>query len=212
MEIRMRTQTLLNMTEAAEMVGMKRPTFYRKVKEKGDSTTIDGGKQKVDVSELIRVFGSDLKLNNKQNGTSERRNTESKPSKTVSTDGQQNNQAGNTHEKEIEIVKLSAELDKEKELKRQADEQVEYLKSQLEDEKSERRKAHALLTDKSKEKDSGAGEWEKSLKALENRLANQEKVSKETAEKEQKIIRQNRALKRALDEERNKSFFKKLFG
>ena len=79
----MREPTLLNMTEAAEMVGMKRPTFYRKVKEKGVSTTIDGGKQKVDVSELIRVFDSDLKLNNKQSGTSERSNTESKSSKTV---------------------------------------------------------------------------------------------------------------------------------
>ena len=69
-----------------------------------------------------------------------------------------------------------------------------------------------LLEDQSKDKESGAGEWEKSMRAVEARISNQEKESKETKEKAQKILRQNQSLKRALEAEKNKSVWKKLFG
>ena len=49
------TTTLLSMTEAAEMVGLTRPTFYRKIKELSVSTVTEDGKRKVDVSELQEI-------------------------------------------------------------------------------------------------------------------------------------------------------------
>ncbi|MCP4306942.1 MAG: hypothetical protein GY788_19100, partial [bacterium] len=49
-------------------------------------------------------------------------------------------------------------------------------------------------------------------KALEARLANQEKAEKDREEREEKILRQNKLLRNALKEERSRGFFKKLFG
>ncbi len=61
-------------------------------------------------------------------------------------------------------------------------------------------------------KESGAGAWEKSIKALEARLANQERAEKKREEREEKVLRQNQALRKALKAEREKGFLKKFFG
>ena len=73
--------------------------------------------------------------------------------------------------------------------------------SYFEDQKEQTKRITLLLDNRN----SGAGEWEKSFKALEERLANQEKAEKE-------FERQNKRLKKALQEERKKGFFQKLFG
>ena len=57
------------------------------------------------------------------------------------------------------------------------------------------------------------------MKALESRIANQEKAEKERQEREQKLLDENKRIKQAysrqkkeLEAEKNKGFFKKLFG
>ena len=83
----MSEKTLLSMAEAAEMVGLTRPTFYRKVEELDISVIEESGKKQVDVSELIRVFGSDFKLNNKaESKSSENLSADKKTSKETSED------------------------------------------------------------------------------------------------------------------------------
>ena len=63
------------------------------------------------------------------------------------------------------------------------------------------------------------GGWEKSMRGLEQRLANQEKAAKDREEREQKLLDENKRIKQAysrqkkeLEAEKNKGFFKKLFG
>jgi hypothetical protein len=198
------------MEQAAYIIGKTKKTIYNhKDRNKFSYEQDDEGRTVIDISELMRVYGSTPAITEKieelQSGEESsvgvitQNYTEKKNSK--KTDD-------NLEDKMI-IVKLEAELEKEKALKNKVEDDVEYFKIALEKSQETAQKVTMLLEGK---KESGAGEWEKSLKALENRISNQEKTAKDTAEKEQKIIRQNRALKKALDEERNKSFFKKLFG
>ena len=51
--------------------------------------------------------------------------------------------------------------------------------------------------------------WKSAIQGLEGRIANQEDEHKKERDK---ILRQAQALKKALDAEKNKSFFQKLFG
>ena len=88
-------------------------------------------------------------------------------------------------------------------------------KKLLEEEKAERKAANNLLEDhRGKE-----SKWDQQFRAIEQRLANQEKQAKERAENEEKLLNENKRIKqayskqkRALEAEQNKGFFKKLFG
>ena len=198
----MNSKTLLSMSEAAEMVGLTRPTFYRKVGELGISVTEDNGKKKVDASELIRVFGSDVKVKREGASTAPKMSVDKK-SAALNTDGDADTK--------IRLAVLEVELEREKKLREETKEQVEYFKEQIALEKEEKNKITLLLEDHNKKNDRSQ-DWEKSMKAIEARIANQEVKSKEEQERAQKILRQNQALKKALDAERNKSVWQKLFG
>ena len=209
----MSAQTLLSMTEAANMVGLTRPTFYRKAKYLGLSTVTDQGKRKVDVSELIRVFGSDVKIRQKNDNSTDRASNEklSKLSKSTSNSSNSEQTASEDFDNQIRIIKLEAELDIEKALRIEAKEQVEYLKEQIQVEKEEKRNMGLQITDQ-RERADRVGTWEKSIKAMESRIANQEQESKERNQREQKLSKQNQVLRKALQEEKSKGLFGKLFG
>jgi len=196
----MSTETLLSMSEAAEMVGLTRPTFYRKVEELGISTTDKDGKKKVEVSELIRVFGSEVKMN--------REDVSKKSADAVQTKLPVSN---DTKDLEIHIARLEADLEAEKKLRHEAKESIEYFKGQVALEKEEKNKITLLLEDHNKKQDD-AQDLSKAMAALESRIANQETKAKEEQERAQKILRQNQALKKALEDEKTKSFWQKLFG
>lgn len=208
----MAEKTLLSMSEAADMVGLTRPTFYRKVEELGISLNEDSGKKKVDVSELIRVFGNDFKL---QKEPMSKMSAGPSMDKNISTN-QLDPTDNNSESLSIKVAVLEAELKKEKELRNEIKEEIDYFKEQIALEKEEKKKITLLLEDhSSKEKESrGGDEWQKMMKALEQRIANQEKAVKEQRDREQRILRQNQALKKALEaeKEKSKSFFQKLFG
>lgn len=206
----MSEKTLLSMSEAAEMVGLTRPTFYRKVEELGISIVEDNGKKRVDVSELIRVFGTDVKINK------ERKEEVSKTSNNASTD--KKSRTEDDEDIRVKLAVLESELERERKLREEIKDEVEYFKEQVALEKEEKKKITLLIEDlRPKE---GRGEaWEKSMKALEQRIANQEKAAKEREEREQKLLDENRRIKqayskqkKALEEEKGKSFFQKLFG
>ena len=206
----MSEKTLLSMSEAAEMVGLTRPTFYRKVEELGVSIVEDNGKKRVDVSELIRVFGTDVKIHK------ERKEEMSKTSNNVSTD--KKSQTEDDEDIRVKLAVLESELERERQLREEIKDEVEYFKEQVALEKDEKKKITLLIEDlRPKE---GRGEaWEKSIRALEQRIANQEKSAKEREEREQKLLDENRRIKqayskqrKALEEEKSKSFFQRLFG
>lgn len=200
----MSEKTLLSMSEAAQMVGLTRPTFYRKVDELGISINEDGGKKRVDVSELIRVFGNDFKMNSEPSNTS----------KNMSMDNATNNNV----DLDTRVAILEAELKMERELRDEIKDEVAYFKEQVALEKEEKKKITLLLEDH-RVKESRGEAWEKSIRALEQRIANQEKAAKEREEKEQKLLDENRRIKqayskqkKAFEEEKSKSMWQKLFG
>lgn len=194
--------------EASILTGKSRETINNATKDGTISYTQNSrGIKVIDIVELERVYPITNSIEDLK-----------KPKPVNTNQNLTESDSDEWKERYIELKNKLDMTDQEKNLVKeerqrervQFENQIDNLQGSLKLSQETAQKVTMLLEDKSK--DSGAGEWEKSLKALENRLANQEKVSKETAEKEQKIIRQNRALKRALDEERNKSFFKKLFG
>ena len=200
----------ISMEQAAYIIGKTKKTIYNhKDRSKFSYEQDDEGRTVIDISELMRVYGSTPAITKR---IEELQSGEESSEGVITqnyTEKKKPQKTNDNIEDKILIIKLESELEKEKALKNKVEDDVEYFKTALEKAQETAQKVTMLLENK---KDSGAGEWEKSLKALENRISNQEKTAKETAEKEQKIIRQNRALKKALDEERNKSFFKKLFG
>ena len=199
----------LSMEQAAQVIGKTKKTIYNhKDRNKFSYEQDEEGRAVIDVSELLRVYGSTpeiaQRLEELQSGSNENVITQDytakKPTKKSSQD---------TSDYKMQIVRLEAELEKEKAIKIRAEDEVEYFKSALEKSQETAQKVTLLLEDKS---NSGAGEWQQSLKALEARIANQEKSAKEDKERADKILRQNRALKQALDAEKNKSIWKKIFG
>ncbi len=207
----MSEQTLLSMSEAAQMVGLTRPTFYRKVDELGISINEEGGKKRVDVSELIRVFGNDFKFTNDSSKSSKSMSAD-KPTRTATET------ATDSTSINARVAVLEAELKMERELREEIKDEVLYFKEQIALEKEEKKKITLLLEDH-REKEGRGETWEKSIKALEQRLANQEKLVKERVEKEQKLLDENKRIrkaysrqKRALETEQQKSFWQKLFG
>jgi hypothetical protein len=192
----------VSITKASQMVGITRATFYRHIDKKG--ITIEKNEDNnpcVDVSELVRVYGHRVKP--LENDTDKIKQVE-QDNTSEAIDGK----LTLLKEKLKHLEELRV-LDKESSLnqKKQFEEQIENLQDSLKLAQEGHNKATFLL----EHKQSGTGDWEKALKAMEARISNQEKAEKERAEREQKILRQNQALKKALQEEQNKGFLKRLF-
>jgi len=198
--------SLLSPAEAVRQFDVSKPTLYKDMDAGKLSFTVDDrNKRKIDVAELQRLY----KL---------------RPSKTQE-------KASNNVNSDPEITKVDAKenMVPKSEL---LEKEIEMLKSQLankEDEAEQWKEAHEqaqktaqkitlMLEDHTNKQDKNS-QWENSLKALENRIANQEQVEKKRREREQKLEEENEKLKRAykaqkqrLEDEKNKGFFQKLFG
>ena len=193
----------VSISKAADMVGITRATLYRHIEKKGISVEQDEeGNPKIDVSELIRVYGHKVKPV-----------IETEQAKEVSNS--EHDEVVPTDDTEVTILKSKiAHLEELRELDKEASKtqnetlhsQIERLEDALKRAQEGQNKLTLLLEDKSGNKNNS---WELAFKELEERIANQQS---EAEEKQQKILRQNRALKRALDEEKSKSIWKKLFG
>jgi DNA repair exonuclease SbcCD ATPase subunit len=190
-----------SISKAARIVGVTRKTFYKHIDKKRITVEKDENDNPViDASELIRVYGDQCDFN--EEGT-KKEETHAEIKEPVISEPV-----------EVAVIKKELELLKEqqKSEKENFEEQIDYLRNKLDEANSEQRKLTALLTDQSSNKESREGEWKKSMKALEQRIANQEKKAKEREDKEKRLLKANKNLKRALDAERDKTLFEKLFG
>lgn len=221
-------KTLYSITEAAKIVGVARPTFYDHVKLKNITLIgADTKRPKVEASELIRVYEGERDLDfesvNRRKSVSRDEGITEDLSEFTKTDTPRS--VG------LEAGLIREQLERERSL---FEERIEQYENQLDHMKEILAKAQEgqnrltlLLEDKRENDKSGDDKFKSVVEALEKRIGDNEKENKEAL---QKVIdennkrldeekKQNDLLKekleeetRKLEEERNKGFFKKLFG
>lgn len=148
----------VNISTAAKMVGVDRSTFYRHVAEKGITLEEKNTKRpKVDVSELIRVYGDKVKTPDQIQ--QQKNNHEVSPTTPHNTSTEEQIELHTLREK-VKYLESLRESEK-----RSLEDQIELLKNLLETERAEKSKATALLTDQRSEADKLAA-FEKTLKEL----------------------------------------------
>jgi len=194
-------ETKYSISAAQRITGKSRTTIAKHIKQGKLSCESDStGKKQIDASELLRVYGDDCSFG-REEGTQDSSKSQT-PSSTKKTD------QGGQHD----LNSLRDQLDKEvAERKREREhfsQQVDHLQEALQLAQEGHNKAMLLLENGS----AGVGDWEQSIAALEKRIANQEEQSREEREETKGAKRKTEQYKRALHEERNKSFFQKLFG
>lgn len=163
--------TKVNISTAAKMVGVDRSTFYRHVTEKGITLEEKNTKRpKVDVSELIRVYGDKVKSPNQVQKSNDTHKV--LPTTLPNTSTEEQIELHTLREK-IKYLESLRETEK-----RSLEDQIELLKSLLESERAEKNKATALLTDQRSGADKLAS-LEDTLKVLsENQAKLMEDASK----------------------------------
>lgn len=188
-------------SKAAELADVSRTTIYADMGSgKLSFTQQSKNKKTINVAELERVYGS-LKVMDGQKVSSSVK-TEQKDRTPLQSDL-------------VELAVLREKVSNHEKLDEQNQERIEYLEKALDKAQTN---AQRLLEDKSGESSQNE-KWEKTMKALESRIANQEKAEKDRQEREQKLMDENKRIKQAyakkkreLEEEQSKGFFKKLFG
>lgn len=197
----------VTISKAAEMVGVTRATFYRHIERKNISVHKDeDGNPKVDVSELIRVYGDRV-----QYSTLQADNTSQRQSYTALNGAGEavsaSNLTGSLSSADLNILRerirnleeekgrVNEERDRER---RQLSEQIEMLRETVSKSEEQQKRLTLLLTD----------QREGQEKAQEKKMEELEKTI-------QLLRRQNRVILNDLktrQEQGQKSFWKKLFG
>ena len=192
--------------EAALLTGKSRETINSATKDGTLSYTLNNKNHKViDVAELSRVYEITKALEGVEQHSGV--NHSQSPSETDSQKWMSRYLEMKT--KADSAIEKAELLEKHHQQQRKIyEDQVQNLQDSLKLAQEGHNKATLLLENKS---DDG-NQWQIALKAIEERVANQENKAKEEQERAQKILRQNQALKKALEEEKNKSFWQKLFG
>lgn len=194
--------TKYRISQAHRITGKSRTTLAAHIDAgKLSSETDRHGNRVIDASELIRVYGDDCDF---ELAESSRKKSTAKKINRATMSGQ------NSHEESTAVQQLLEREIKEREREReQYQQQIEHLQDALKLAQEGHNKATLLLEHRSGE----VGEWENSLRSLESRLANHETTSQtDRDEIQQNAKRQIAHYKRAYDEEKSKSFWKKLFG
>ena len=198
-----------SIAQAAQIVDKTRQTIYRHIKTKPISIEKDDeGNTFIDASELLRVYGDKINFD-AFNTKNEIRITKEVTQGVTTSDS---NIAVKLLEEQLKSAEMQLES-KEVQMQREREllqGQVNQLERSLDKAQDGYNHVTKLLEDQ-RSQDSGSNQLERSLKALESRIANQEEKSELRKEREAKILRHNKALKRALESEKSKSFFQKLF-
>lgn len=180
----------LSPTEALKQFNISKPTLYADMKTGKLSFKLDDrNKRKINVAELDRIY--DKKKSHQQKSNS-LENVQNNSDQTFS----------NTFDKSKDV-----EIEYLKKIIEQHESENENLRESLKRSQEGHNRATLLLEDKT----GGAGGLEKGIKALEARIANQEKTEKERKEREAKILKRNRMLRDKLIQERNKKWYQKIF-
>lgn len=192
--------------EAALLTGKSRETINSATKDGTLSYTLNNKNHKViDVAELSRVYEITKALEEVEQHSGV--NHSQSPSETDSQKWMSRYLEMKT--KADSAIEKAELLEKHHQQQRKIyEDQVQNLQDSLKLAQEGHNKATLLLENKSND----GNQWQMALKAIEERVANQENKAKVEQERAQKILRQNQALKKALEEEKNKSFWQKFFG
>ena len=164
--------TKVNISTAAKMVGVDRSTFYRHVAEKGITLEEKNTKRpKVDVSELIRVYGDKVKNPDQVQHSDDTHKVSPTTPPHTSTEDQIEL---HTLREKVKYLESLRETEK-----RSLEDQIDLLKNLLEGERTEKNKATTLLTDQRSEADKLAI-LEKNIKSLSD---NQAKIMEDLSNK-----------------------------
>lgn len=206
----------VSISKGAKLTGVARSTIYKDIEDGKLSIEHNArGKKEIHIAELERVYGKvDISTDTEDDLSSDVSSVVERSSAGMTKSGDQlavlqerleaQKSLANNYEKTIEMIREERERER-----RQFQSQLESLEKALEKSQDGQNKLTLLLEHKESE---GAGDWKKAMKAVEARVANQEKENKEERERAQKILRQNQQLKKALEAEKNKSLWQKLFG
>lgn len=188
------TSTKYSIAAAHRITGKSRTTISKHIKQgKLSCETNSDGKQKlIDASELIRVYGDECNFDQEEGASTPAKAKQS----SVSSPTVQGVQVG-VNSVHNQLDKEIAERQREREHYLQ---QIEHLQDALKLAMEGHDRATKLLEDRS-----GGRDWEKSLQALEERIANQETLARQERQRADR-------LKQALRDEQNKTFWQKLFG
>ena len=180
----------VSMSKAAKLAGIQRSTLYRHIEEKGISVIKEEGQHpKIDVSELIRVYGDQIKID-----AAEPKNKTKNENRSIVSDDTKND----TLSDKVRIAELEAQLRGYEKIEKKLEDEIEYLRDQLQEEKTERKQVQAVLTDQRKKS-------EDQIKSNSNK----EELLTQTV---RKLQHNNKVIMRKLQEQDNKTLWKKIFG
>jgi len=163
-------------------------------------TTSANGNKSIDASELIRVYGDQCDFDR---ATGAPKPTSNSKQHQVTSAEQRAPSESHTVRQLLESERK--ERDRERE---QLQARIDHLEDSLKRSQEGHNRATLLLEDHS----GGVGDLQKSLRTLETRIANQEEASrKERQEIKNQAKRKIEHVKRALEEEQNKSVWQRLF-
>jgi len=196
----------LTLGQAAKEAGISKPSLSSAIKKgRLSAHKNESGVYEIDPAELFRVYPKKQEANELDNTKSL---TLTNGKNTVSLGGKDN---------VLDLLLAERDkllLEKDKTIERLEQEKTD-IREDLQDQKEQSKRITLLLENQS----NGGGDWEKGLKSLEERIANQEKSAKEDREKAKKLTDENSKLKKnladkekALTEEKSKGFFKRLLG
>lgn len=188
----------LTLGKAAKAAGISKPSLSAAIKKgRVSAEKNEKGHYEIDPAELFRVYPP--KGKDEQEANSEVL-PPTNPRNSADSEG---------------LGLLLAEKDKLMDEKDRSiarlEEEKEQIRKDLEEQREQAKRITLLLEHKTKEPEQSAS-WEQAIKALEARVANQEKKAEEERARAQKHLQAARNFKKALDEEKTKSFWKKLFG
>jgi hypothetical protein len=179
------------------ITGKSRTTIAKHVQQGKLSYEVDeAGNKLIDAAELIRVYGAECDFDRE-----ERKQDESQSSRSEAGIGTHHDQKHLQEQLDREITERTRERE-------QFRQQVEHLQEALTRAQEGLNRTTLLLEDQSK----GRGDWEQGLKLLEERFAAQEqKMQASLRELKENASKKLGQYKRALEEERTKGFWKRLW-
>ncbi len=195
----------VSVSQAAKLTGKSRETINKATQSGKLACTRDSANKKViEIAELERVYPLVATIDeiSKPSAPVSKTASASEPDRQAETVALRERLKSS----EQAYQTLTAERERER---RQFESEVENLRDSLQKAQEQHGKALLLITDQSAQDRGKQDDWDKSLRSLETRLANQEKQQQELkVEAKRRITR----LRQELEAERSKSFFAKLFG
>lgn len=215
---------LVNKTKAAEIAGVSRRTFYNHIPEKGISVTMDAdGSEKIDVSELERVYGYERVQTNLQ----ALEEVEFQPSNDTETAHVQSRGASSQPGRaggasvNLEIALLKERLSGLEQLKDQMEasarrereqmqEEVENLRDSLKLAQEQQKQLSVLLTDQRKKEDAQVEEG--ASNKTEEKMSEMSQTIEQLKRQNRKIYMQLQAQRQKEEAQKSKGLLGRLFG